>query len=211
MDQPLLDVDPPSLRELAFAVVDLETSGGCPLERRDREGHIRPAAEITEVGLVEMDGREIRGRFGSLCAIERDIPDAIRRLTGITPDLLAGAPTWEQVALALAPRLRGRIWVAHSAVFDGAFLKATLPEGLWRAHRLICTVKLAKRFIPEAPSKSLVNLVAFLGLHNAQPHRALADAEATASLLQVLIDRAEAEGLDGEAFLEAGEVGWATL
>ena len=198
----------PSLRELAFAVVDLETSGGTPRGCWDRQERWHPPAEITEVGLVTMSGTVLQDRWESLCAIEGALPRPIQRLTGITPPMLAGAPSWERAALALADRLEGRIWVAHHAPFDGSFLKAYLPEGLWKRHTLICTRLLAKRLVPEAESRSLGSLCALLGIHNRRAHRALADAEATAELLGLLLERAEAQGLGSDAFLEIGRVPW---
>lgn len=205
---PLLVEGAASLREISFAVLDLETTGYSPRSGWDREGRFRPAAEITDVGIVRMRGAVIQGTFESLCAIGGTVPAAIQRLTGITPALLAGAPSWEQVALGLQDHLEGRVWVAHLARFDGAFLHACLPEGLWRRHVLICTCKLAKVLVPEAPSRSLGNLCAHLGIVNRRAHRALPDAEAAAELLQHLLARAEAAGMDAEAFLRAGRVEW---
>lgn len=196
------------LFELRLAVIDLETTGGRPTAGWTKDERFLPAAEITEVGVVRMSGRVIEGRFASLCAIGGELPPAIQRLTGITPALLEDAPEWERVALRLGEELEGRLWVAHHAPFDGSFLKAYLPEGLWRRHPLLCTRRLAKALVPEAASCSLASLCAVLQLHNRRPHRALADAEATAELLQVLLERAAARGMDGEAFRAKGLVPW---
>jgi len=65
--------------------------------------------------------------------------------------------------------------------------------------------------VPEAASCSLASLCGVLDLHNRRPHRALADAEATAELLKVLLERAEAQAMDGGAFLAKGRVSWEKL
>lgn len=205
---PLLPEPECALRELQFAIIDLETSGGRPKAGWTRDERFVPAAEITEVGVVSMSGPVVAGSFASLCAVEGAIPAAIQRLTGITPGMLAEAPPWEWVALSLAEVLEGRLWVAHHAPFDGAFLKAYLPEGLWRRHTLLCTRRLAKALIPEAESCSLASLCERLDLHNRHPHRALPDAEATAELLRILLERAEDRGWSGATLLERGRVGW---
>jgi DNA polymerase III epsilon subunit-like protein len=192
-------------------VVDLETTGFKPVAGWSKTGRFHPAAEITEVGLVRLLGPVIQGTFQHLAAVEGDLPVVIQRLTGITPHLLAGAPSWEHVALKLMPELEGRTWVAHHAAFDGAFLKAWLPQGLWHRHRLVCTKRLAKALAPEVGRYSLHQLCAHFGIVNSRAHRALADAQATAELLQHLMARAEAQGLDGEAFLKLGEVPWTKL
>jgi DNA polymerase III subunit epsilon len=207
----LPEAPPPGIRELRFAVLDLETSGGTPKARWDKQERFHPPAEITEVGIVGMTGPVVDGSFERLCAVEHGIPPNIQRLTGITPALLAGAAPFEQVAFEAAPWLEGRIWVAHHAPFDGSFLKAWLPQGLWSRHRLVCTRLLAKALVPEAASRALNRLCALLDIPNRRPHRALPDAEATAELMKRLIERGEAQGMDGEAFLACGEVPWGSL
>ncbi len=208
MQTPFLEACSPALRELRFAVLDLETTGGSPRARWGKDERFIPASEITEVGLVRMTGSVVEDRWSSLASIQGFLPEEIQRLTGISLSLLAGAPPWEQVALKLAPMLEGRVWVAHHAPYDGSFLKAWLPDGVWRRHRLVCTRLLAKKLIPELPRRSLAELCEFLGITNTRAHRALQDAEAATEALQHLLQRAEAQGLDGEAFLAAGEVPW---
>lgn len=209
--EPFLTGPPQGLRDLRFAVVDLETSGGTPKAYWDRHERFQPAAEITEIGVVTMSGPILESRFSRLCAIQGALPRAIQSLTGITPRLLRDAPAWTAVAFELAPVMEGRVWVAHHAPFDGGFLKAYLPEGLWGRHRLLCTRLLVKALAPELPKRSLAECCAHFGIVNTRAHRALSDAEATAELLQHLMARAEAEGLDGEAFLSLGEVHWRKL
>ncbi|HET8714489.1 MAG TPA: 3'-5' exonuclease [Holophagaceae bacterium] len=209
--EPFLSEPPVGLRELRFAVLDLETSGGTPKAFWDRNERFRAAAEITEVGVVTLSGPVVEGRFSRLCAIGGALPRAIQALTGITPRMLAQAPPWERVAFELAPVVEGRIWVAHHAPFDGSFLKAYLPEGLWSRHRLICTRLLVKALVPELPKRSLAECCAHFGIVNTRAHRALSDAEATAELLQRLMARAEETGLDAEAFISMGEVAWKKL
>ncbi len=208
---PLLPDPDCELRGLRFAVIDLETTGGRPRAGWTRDERFVPAAEITEVGVVSMSGPVLAGSFTSLCAVEGGIPTGIQRLTGITPGMVAEAPPWERVALSLAEILEGRLWVAHHAPFDGAFLKAYLPEGLWRRHTLLCTRRLARALIPEAESCSLASLCERLELHNRRPHRALPDAEATAELLRILLERAQARGWSGATFLDKGGVAWEKL
>lgn len=203
---------PPSLpRDLAFAVVDLETTGMSPTAGWTKAGAFRAASEITEIGVVRMQGLVIQERFQRLCAIEGQVSGIITRITGITGAMLADAPSFERVVLEVAPVLEGAVWVAHHAAFDGAFLKATLPQGLWSRHRILCTKKLAQALVPECRGYSLQKLTEHFGIVNQRAHRALQDAEATAELLQHLLTRAEARGLDAEAFMALGELAWKGL
>ena len=209
--EPFLAEPPAGIRDLRFTVVDLETSGGVPKAFWDKHGRFQAAAEITEVGVVTLSGPVLENRFSRLCAIEGALPRVIQSLTGITPRLLTDAPPWSRVAFELAPLLEGRVWVAHHAPFDGGFLKAYLPEGLWGRHRLLCTRLLVKALAPELPKRSLAECCAHFGIVNTRAHRALQDAEATAELLQRLMARAEEKGLDADGFLKLGEVSWRKL
>ncbi len=209
--KPFVSEPSASLRDLRFAVVDLETSGGTPKAFWDRRDRFHAASEITEVGVVTLSGPVIEDRFARLCAIEGALPRAIQSLTGITPRMLGDAPAWERVAFELAAVMEGRVWVAHHAPFDGGFLKAYLPEGLWGRHRLICTRLLTKALVPELPRRSLAECCAHFGIVNSRAHRALSDAEATAELLRLLMERAEDQGLDAASFMDLGEVGWKKL
>lgn len=210
-EPPLLVEEPQPLRALRFAVVDLETTGGSPKAFWDKKERFHPASEITDVGVVKMCGPVIEGGFEMLSAIEGDYPPVIQRLTGITPAMLTCAEPWERVAIRLSCELEGRVWVAHHAPFDGSFLKAWLPQGLWHRHQLICTRLLAKALVPEAGSRALHQLCLLLNIHNRRAHRALPDAEATAELMQHLLARAEDQGLDSNAFLALGHVAWTRL
>ena len=209
--EPLLSEPRAGIRDLRWAVVDLETSGGTPKAFWDRQDRFHAASEITEVGVITLSGPVIEARFSRLCAIEGALPRDIQALTGITPRMLADAPAWERVAFDLAGVMEGRVWVAHHAPFDGSFLKAYLPEGLWGRHRLLCTRLLVKALAPELPRRSLAECCAHFGIVNTRAHRALSDAEATAELLQHLMARAEAQSLDAEGFIALGEVGWKKL
>ena len=210
-DALMLREEPASLRSLRFAVLDLETTGGSPKAFWDKKEIFHEASEITEVGIVKMCGPVIEGSFERLAAIQGDYPPLIQKLTGITPAMLVEASPWEQVALRLPGELEGRVWVAHHAPFDGSFLKAWLPHGLWHRHQLVCTRLLAKALIPESKSFALHQLCLLLDIRNRRAHRALPDAEATAELMRHLLERAEAKGLDAKAFLSLGEVPWAKL
>ena len=103
----LFPVEALSPRDLAFAVLDLETTGGSPKGYWNRQDRHVPSSEITEVGVVVLTGFVIQEHWESLCAIEGPLPQGIQRLTGITLPMLASAPTWERTALELASRLEG--------------------------------------------------------------------------------------------------------
>ena len=95
----------------SLVFVDLETTGANPVVDR-----------ITEIGIVELVDGEAR-QWSTLVNPEADIPVFIQQLTGITPEMVAGAPTFAELAEEVLERISGRVFVAHNARFDYGFLK----------------------------------------------------------------------------------------
>ncbi|MEX1073510.1 MAG: 3'-5' exonuclease, partial [Burkholderiales bacterium] len=77
-----------------LAIVDLETTGAHPVHDR-----------VTEVAVIEVEGGEVRDEWSTLVNPECAIPAAIQALTGITNDMVAGAPTFGRLAEELHARL----------------------------------------------------------------------------------------------------------
>jgi len=163
------------LSEAPLAVVDIETTGGHPAHDR-----------ITEVAVLEVDGFEVRREWSSLVNPGRNIPGPIQALTGITQDMVEGAPRFEAIAAALHARLAGRLFVAHNARFDYGFLRHEFERaGLRFRARTLCTVKLSRRLYRGASGHSLDALIARHGIRCAARHRALGDAEAAWQFLRI--------------------------
>lgn len=165
----------------ALAFVDLETTG-------------TDAATdaITEIGIVRVEGAQRPGapkvsEWSTLVDPGRPIPPEIQALTGITDTMVRNAPTFAQVAPEVHARTRDAVFVAHNARFDYGFLKhAFAREGQAFSARVLCTVKLSRRLFPEAGHHNLDSVIARHSLLVDGRHRALGDARALWSFLQVL-------------------------
>jgi len=158
-----------------IAVIDFETTGLSPA-MGDR---------ATEVAIVLVEGGKVVDRFQSLMNAGVRIPAFITGLTGITNAMVAGAPDAATV-MADANRFVGNApLVAHNASFDRKFWEAELGRAGQRASQpFACTMLVARRLYPQAPSHKLGVLVDYHRLPKAgRAHRALADAEMAASLL----------------------------
>ena len=163
------------LSEAPLAVVDIETTGGHPAHDR-----------ITEVAVLEVDGFEVKREWSSLVNPGRSIPGPIQALTGITQEMVEGAPRFTELAKALHARLEGRIFVAHNARFDYGFLRHEFERaGLPFRAKTLCTVKLSRRLYRDAAGHSLDALIARHGIRCAARHRALGDAEAAWQFLRI--------------------------
>jgi DNA polymerase-3 subunit epsilon len=185
----------PLLEECVFAVVDVETTG-----MRARQGD-----RITDLAVVVVQGE--RRELVLECLVNPGCPIAprIAQLTGITEELVRGAPPFPEVADRVLEALSGRIFVAHNARFDWSFLDAEVRRAASLALEgpRICTVRLARRLLPQLESRSLDSLTHFFGLENAARHRAAGDAMATAELLQRLLALARERGVRTLADLQA--------
>ncbi|MBK1720703.1 exonuclease domain-containing protein [Thiocystis violacea] len=161
-----------------IAVIDFETTGLSPAEG-DR---------ATEIAAVLVRDGQIVDRYESLMNAGQRVPPFIEQLTGITTAMVRRAPPAEQVMTEVAAFVGNSPLVAHNAAFDSKFWDAELGRiGRKRGQAFICTLLLARRVLPQAPSYKLGALVESAGLPTAaRAHRALADAEMAAHLMLYL-------------------------
>lgn len=166
-----------------LAIVDIETTGGSVT--RDR---------ITEIGIVEVDADGVR-EWSTLVNPQMSIPHSIQRFTGITDDMVADAPRFEQVAREIYLRLEGRLFVAHNVRFDYGFLRNAFAKlGFALNLELFCTVKLSRALYPQERRHSLETIIQRFAIPVDGRHRALADARATwAFMSRAAADRPQTE------------------
>ncbi len=157
-----------------LAFVDIETTGSH--FERDR---------ITEIGIktLENDGVSIWER---LIDPQIYIPQNIQRLTGISPQMVASQPTFEDLAKEIKEELEGKIFVAHNARFDYGFIKASLKRlGIDFKPKVLCTVKLSRLLFPNQSRHNLDTIIQSHGLVVSARHRALGDADLLLQFWQV--------------------------
>lgn len=170
----------PDLADVAFVVVDLETTG------------MRPGVgKITEIGAVRIEGLRQVSTFETLVNPQRSIPPKVVEITGITAGMLVGAPRIEEVMPHLLDFLDGAVIVAHNALFDLSFLNYEIAR--LRGRRLgdgaIDTVPLSRCAVPGLVNYKLGTVANALGSPVAASHRALADALATAHVFLTCVGR----------------------
>jgi len=162
-----------------YAIVDVETTGS-----------YASGNSITEIAICVHDGKKPVKWFESLVRPDRKIPNYITALTGITNEMVAKAPTFEEILPEVEEMLKDKIFVAHHVHFDYTFVKKQF-EYLGRSfsHNKLCTVRLSRKLIPNLPSYSLGRLCKDLGIEHRNAHRAMGDVEATVKLFEQLIGR----------------------
>ena len=158
----------------SFAYVDVETNGGSSIDGR-----------IIEIAIVTVDEGRV-SQWSTLIDPDGPIPPSIQSLTGITPAMVASAPTFRSVAVEIAERLHGRLFVAHNARFDYGFVRQELARcGIRYSTRPLCTVRLSRALFPSYRGFSLDALIKRFDLTVAARHRALPDAVALVDLMQI--------------------------
>jgi DNA polymerase-3 subunit epsilon len=170
-----------------FVVVDLETTGGAP----GPQG-------IIEIGAVRVAAGRLEERFVTFVDPGRSIPSFVQHLTGITDDMVAGAPPIADALPRFLAFAGDDVLVAHNASFDLGHLNAAAE---WivgrRLHQpALCTLRLARRLLPELRRRGLDSVAATLGVACFDRHRALPDARITAEILCVFLERARERGIE---------------
>jgi DNA polymerase III subunit epsilon len=162
--------------EQDYVVVDIETTGAWSSGDR-----------ITEIGAVKIRNHEVIGEWQTLVNPQRSIPAKIVQLTGITNDMVRGAPVFAEVADHFMDFMSDAIFVAHNVNFDYGFLSYEF-ERLERRFRFpkLCTVVGMRRRYPGHKSYSLGKLCDYYEIALEDHHRALCDARATAQLLTLI-------------------------
>ncbi len=158
-----------------YIVLDIETTGLDP--KTDR---------IIEIGAARVRGGNVCDTFQTLVNPARMLDERIVELTGITDDLLKGAPYIEE---ALGPFLDfagGDILLGHSVQFDFSFVKrAAVNQRRTFEKKAIDTLKLARLCLPKLQSRALGELCRYYKIEHSA-HRALGDALATHELYKKL-------------------------
>ena len=122
-----------------YVLLDLETTGATPTKDR-----------ITEIGLIRYENGIEVGRWNTLINPEISISPFIQRLTGITQDMLADAPTFYEIYTTLLEWLNDAVLCAHNVRFDYGFLKNEFKRiGITFQKKIVCTVKLQGSYIPN--------------------------------------------------------------
>jgi len=168
-----------------YAIIDFETTGLSAGWHR-----------IIEVGAVRVREGAVVDTFSQLLDPGVPVPAFITGLTGISNAMVRGQPSPEQVMPALRAFLGDCPAVAHNASFDAGFYRAELARaGLADERPFLCTMRLARRLVPDAPNHQLGVLARHLQLEppaGFRAHRALGDALLTAALWDRLTRRLSA-------------------
>jgi DNA polymerase III epsilon subunit family exonuclease len=172
-----------TLRTVPFAILDVETTGASA-ELGDR---------IIELGIVRYENGQKVAEYEQLIDPQRRISGGVIALTGITPQMVSGQPTFAQQLDAMMCLLRGSIVLGHNVRFDLSFLRrefgrcgVQIEQALDHAP-VLDTVRIARRRFGRG-GNALQRLCRNLGYEPPVAHRALPDAITTAFVFEKLME-----------------------
>lgn len=164
-----------------FICFDLETTGLSP--KTDR---------ITEIGAVRIHKGEIVKRFDTFVDPGMPIPQKITELTGITDEMVKGAPS-EGDALEAFYEFCGNeeiVLVAHNAGFDTGFLRAAAQRtGKSFDYSYIDSVAVCRSMLKDIKNCKLDTVAGYLKLKPFNHHRAEDDAAVLGEIFIILCQR----------------------
>ena len=166
-----------------FVAFDLETTGLS--SRSDR---------IIEIGAVVMKNGQEVDRFQTFVDPERKLDRKIVDLTGISDDMLIGAPKIEEVLPKFLDFINGRVLVAHNSDFDTGFIRAECQRlGYEYNFTAADTLILSQNLLPQL-GKFKLNIVSnALSLPDFTHHRAGDDALTCGMIMAKLMQKLEEE------------------
>ena len=173
------------IEDLHFVALDCETTGQSP-------------HRLVELGAVAFTLDRHVMSFETLVHSTDRINPYARRIHGIGPDTLGGAPPVDRVLARFRRFAQGAVLIEHSAdAFDTRLIARTMGTDLDADN--VDTSRLAGKLWQLKDTIGLEKMCIELGVRHRRPHHALADAEATAACFVELVRRGR------EAF------GWRTL
>ncbi len=176
------------LMDTEFVVFDLETTGAKA-----------PPCRITEIGAYRVKNGEVTEEFQTLVNPEMPIPRFITDLTGISDEMVAGAPVFADIADDFLNFIGDSILVAHNSGFDMRFLNFEIAK-VFGSYRLgnpcLCTVQLSRKLLPDILNHKLKTVAAHYSIDLINHHRASADAYATAHIFVNLLTKLQSHGIN---------------
>ena len=166
-----------------YVAFDLETTGLSSANDR-----------IIEIGAVVMKNGEELDRFQTFVDPQRPLEKKIVELTGITDEMLKGAPKIEEILPEFLKFVNGRVLVAHNSDFDTGFIRAACArQGLPYTYTAADTLILSQNMLPQLNKFKLDIVSNALSLPDFNHHRAADDAVTCGLIMHRLMARMEEE------------------
>lgn len=176
-----------------YVVFDLETTGISP-----------KTDEVIEISAVKVKSGKVTEEFNTLVNPRRRIPFGASQVNGITDDMVADSPLFEDVLKEFLDFTEGLVLVGHNiANFDMKFIyrDAMKYYGCTPSNDYVDTLNVARRHLPGLGHYRLVDLAKHYGISAKGAHRAINDCRMNQKVYECMV----AEMRDAQAAGNAGE------
>jgi len=183
------------LSDVTFVVFDTETTGFSPTKDR-----------ILECGAVKCRNGKIIEEKTWLINPEREIHYWAQQAHGITQEELTNQPTFKAFYPEFRDFIRGSVLVAHNARFDVSFMSEEIKRADFPIprNRIIDSLKLFRKWFPDAKSHTLSELAAYAEIDADVFHRALADSRYVYLILDKQLEKRKDIKTLGDLYGDAG-------
>ena len=162
-----------------FIVFDIETTG---LSIQNDK--------IIEIGAVRIADGKICETFGTYVDPETPISQEITNLTGITQEMVKGAPSQKEAVQSFLEFVGDRMLIAHNASFDMGFVRKACKENdIPFDNAYLDTVALSRYLNPELKNHKLDTVAKYFNLKDFNHHRAYDDASILAEIFICMIEK----------------------
>ncbi|MBQ8961651.1 MAG: ribonuclease H-like domain-containing protein [Ruminococcus sp.] len=160
-----------------YVMIDIETTG-LSSEWDD----------ILEIGALKVKNNEIIDSFQSFVACDYEIPEEITALTGITNEMLVGAPDPAEAIKNFSAFLGDSIIIGYNVNFDINFLYDYSEKylGIKIRNDYVDCMRIARKLFPDEPHHRLKDMIKLFNISINSSHRAIADCEATKQIYDKL-------------------------
>ena len=168
-----------------FVAFDLETTGLSP--KNDK---------IIEIGAVVMRGGKELRRYQTFVNPNQKLLKETTDLTGITDDMLVGAPSLKKVLPEFLEFVGDRVLVAHNADFDTAFIREACRKlGYEYNFTSADTLVLSQNLMTKLTRHKLNIVAAALSLPEFNHHRAADDAVTCGLIMAKFMEMMAEQGI----------------
>ena len=168
-----------------FIIFDIETTGLSP-----------KTCGITQIGALKYKSGEIIGEFSTFVDCGKPIPENIVHLTGITDEMVKGAPNECEAVKRFLEFCGSRMLVAHNANFDISFIRRVADENeIPFENPYLDTVALSRYINSDLKKHTLDTLARYFNLGEFDHHKADADTEMLAKIFECMSRKLAANGI----------------
>lgn len=168
-----------------FIIFDIETTGLSPA-----------TCGITEIGAVRYKGGEVVEEFDTFVDPAMPIPPDITRLTGITDEMVKGAPSEAEAVKKFLDFAGKNMLVAHNASFDMGFIRKVAQENnIPLPNPYLDTVALSRHINTDLSRHNLDALRKYFNLGEFNHHRACDDCKMLAQIFDCMVMKMEPDGV----------------